>query len=130
MPKPPEKPRFTVVSDVGTGLEAPSGLGTAGTAFWRRVQAEYGISDVGGVELLTQICGAIDTIELITQAIAADGVAVRARGGVVKAHPLLQSQIQNRAFVARSLERLGISVQEIKPVGPPTKPTGWIPGER
>jgi hypothetical protein len=125
MIKPPETPRFTVLSGDGT----PSSLGPAGSAFWRRVQAEYGIHDIGGLQLLDQICGAIDRIESLGAAIAADGPTLRSRGGVVRAHPALQSELQNRAFVARSLERLGISVEPVKPQGHPTRPLGWT-GDR
>jgi hypothetical protein len=128
MPKPSEKPRSSVISGEGTGLEPPAGLGVAGTAFWRRVQAEYGISDIGGLALLEEICAAVDRVRSLTEQINADGPAIRSRGSL-RSHPCLQAEIQNRAFIARSLERLGISVQEVKPVGPPTKPTGWT-GER
>jgi hypothetical protein len=133
MPKPPGtpgKPHFTLVSDVGTGLEPPSGLGSAGTAFWNRVQAEYGISDIGGLALLEEICAAKDRVESLREAINADGPVVRnKRGGGIRGHPALQAELQNRAFIARSLERLGISVEPVKAPGHPTKPIGWT-GER
>lgn len=125
--KNPRKARFSVVSSEGTGLEPPSGLGGAGAAFWRRVQAEYGISDIGGLALLEEICAAVDRVRSLTEQINTDGPAIRARGSL-RSHPCLQAEIQNRAFIARSLERLGISAQEVKPVGPPTKPSGWTGG--
>jgi hypothetical protein len=124
MPKPTESGRFSVISGTATGLEPPAGLGEAGVRFWRRVQAEYRVADIGGLCLLEQICGAIDTIESITQALAVEGPALRRNGGL-RANPLLRDQLQNRAFVARSLERLGISVQEVQPVGHPPRPTSW-----
>jgi hypothetical protein len=130
MTKPPETPRFTVVSSEGTGLEPPSSLGAAGAAFWRRVQAEYGIQDIGGLALLEEICAAKDRVESLREAINADGPVVRnKRGGGVRGHPALQAELQNRAFIARSLERLGISVEPVKPIGHPTKPFGWT-GDR
>jgi hypothetical protein len=106
-------------------LDPPAGLGAAGVAFWRRVQREFAICDVGGSMLLQQICEAIDRIESLRSAINADGPVQHSRAGGLRGHPLLQSEIQNRAFIARSLERLGISVQEIKPQGHPTRPTSW-----
>jgi hypothetical protein len=126
MPKTP----FTVVSGDAAPGAAPAGLGPAGTAFWRRVQAEYGISDIGGLALLEEICAAKDRVESLREAINADGPVVRnKRGGGVRGHPALQSELQNRAFIARSLERLGISVEPVKSPGHPTSPTGWK-GER
>jgi hypothetical protein len=129
MAKHPEKPRFSVVSSEGTGLEPPPVLGPAGAEFWRRVQSEFGITDVGGVCLLEQICGAIDRIQSITEAIAVEGPAIRLRKGGVRANPLLRDELQNRAFVSSSLERLGITAEPVKAPGHPVKPFGWT-GER
>jgi hypothetical protein len=125
MPKPPENPRFSVISGDGTGLDPPAGLGEAGRTFWRRVQAEYGITDLGGLALLEEICGAKDRLKSLTDAINTEGPVRHSRGGALRGHPNLQAEIQNRAFIARSLERLGISAEPVKSVGHPTKPFGW-----
>ena len=129
MIKPPENPRFTVVSAETTGLDLPAGLGEAGRAFWIKVQAEYGIRDLGGLALLEQAAACLDRLETLTAVISADGPVVRSRSGVVKAHPALQSEIQNRALFSRLIERLGISVEPVKPQGHPTRPMGWT-GDR
>jgi len=69
MPKTPEKPPFSIVSGETT-LSPPRPLGPHGTALWNRVQREYAICDVGGIELLAQACAALDTAEALAAAIA------------------------------------------------------------
>jgi hypothetical protein len=40
---------------------------------WDEIQAAYGITDRGGVELLAQACAACDRAEALAAAIATDG---------------------------------------------------------
>jgi hypothetical protein len=118
--------RLSVVA--ASRLDPPAELGMAGAALWRSIQAEYAIDDVGGRALLEQICGAADRIQSIKEEVAADGPVIRSRGSL-RAHPCLQAEIQNRALIMRGLEKLGITVQPVKPHGHPAKPTGWTPPE-
>jgi hypothetical protein len=69
------------------------------------------------------------SVTSVTAAINADGPVVRGRSGAIRGHPALQSEMQNRALFSRLLERLGISVEPVKPVGHPTRPLGWT-GDR
>jgi hypothetical protein len=46
----------------------------------------------------------------------------------MREHPLLRTELQNRAFAARQLDRLGVNKQPIKPMGrPPRAVGGWKP---
>jgi hypothetical protein len=128
MVKSSDPTRLSLVSE-NSRLDPPGELGPAGAALWRKIQAEYAIDDIGGRALLEQICGAVDRIESIKAAVAEDGPVLRSRKGGVRVHPCLQAELQNRALVMRGLEKLGITVEPIKPHGHPTKPTGWIPPE-
>jgi hypothetical protein len=56
------------------------------------------------------------------QAIDRDGEVVHTRNGP-KAHPALRDELAGRAFIVRTLERLGLNVETIKPMGRPSK--GW-----
>jgi hypothetical protein len=38
-----------------------------------------------------------------------------------KAHPALRDELAGRAFIVRTLERLGLNVETIKPMGRPSK---------
>jgi hypothetical protein len=68
--------------------------------------AEYAISDRGGIELLAQACATVDRVETLREAIDRDGEVVVVRG-VPKAHPALRDELAGRAFIVRTLERLG-----------------------
>jgi hypothetical protein len=129
MAKTPEKPQFSLVTSETSVISPPRPLGAHGTALWDAVQREYGIRDRGGIELLAQACGALDLVEALGEAIERDGPIVYGRAGP-KAHPAVKDQIAGRAFVVRTLERLGLNIEAIKPVGRPTQPLGWIPPER
>ena len=92
-------------------------------ALWRSVQHAYRIDDVGGIELLAQACAASDRVEALAERISADGEVVQTRAGP-KAHPALRDELAGRAFIVRTLERLGLNVETIKPVGRPSNRWG------
>ena len=127
MPKTPGKPPFSLVTNETASIPPPRKLGPHGSALWHRVQAEYAISDVGGVEILCQACQALDRAEGLAEAIARDGPVVYSRAGVPKTHPAVREETALRAFITRTLERLGINVEAIKPQGRPGRPSGWTP---
>jgi hypothetical protein len=95
---------------------------------WDAVQREFGIEDAAGRELLVQAAGALDLIETLGEAIARDGAIVYGRTGVPKAHPAVKDQIAARAFLVRTLEKLGVTSENIKSVGRPPNAYGWTGG--
>jgi len=102
----------------------PRKLGPAGENLWNRVQNDYRIEDVGGMELLMQACLAQDRAEELAAIIDADGARIMTKSGA-KDHPCLKHELAARAFICRTLQRLGITDEVIKPVGRPTRPSGW-----
>jgi len=40
----------------------------------------------------------------------------------MREHPLFKMELQNRAFVCRSLARLGLNLEVVKPIGRPGRP--------
>src|SRR5215207_1920914 len=96
----------------------PSDLGELGQKLWRSIMEEYSIDDAGGRELLTQACKALDRAEACAEHIKRDGEVIRTKAGP-KDHPALKHELANRAFVVRTLARLGLDVEAIKPVGRP-----------
>jgi hypothetical protein len=129
MARTTEKPPLTLVESDASVIPPPRPLGEHGARLWHRIQAEYGITDAGGVELLAQISAAVDRVEDLAAAIARDGAVVHTRAGP-KTHPALRDELSTRAFIARSLQRLGVTVEDVKPVGRPPSSSGWIPPER
>jgi hypothetical protein len=128
MPKTRAQLALSVVSPDTTGGSPPRDLGQHGRQLWDAVQREYGIRDRGGIELLAQACGALDLVEALGEAITRDGAIVYGRTGP-KAHPALKDQIAARAFLVRTLERLGVTSENIKPgPGRPPSAFGWMGG--
>jgi hypothetical protein len=109
-------------------MQPPRKLGQHGTALWTRVQSEYAITDIGGVEMLCQAAAAVDRLEAIAARISEDGELISTRASV-RAHPLIKEETALRAFVVRTLEKLGITRQEIKAPGRPGSFASWSPGE-
>jgi hypothetical protein len=112
-----------VRSKPGANGEPSRKLGEHGLNLWRSVQAEFGIQDVGGLELLLQCCTALDRAEELRARIDADGAVVYARG-VPKEHPAVKAELQCRAFICRTLARLGITDEPLKPLGRPPQGIG------
>jgi hypothetical protein len=128
MPKTPAQPTLSIVSGATTGGSPPRDLGQHGRKLWDEVQAAYGIADRGGVELLAQACAALDRAEGLAAAIATDGAIVYTRTGVPRSHPAVKDELACRAFLVRTLERLGLNVEGVKPAGRPPSNAGWSGG--
>jgi hypothetical protein len=90
---------------------------------WSTITSEYNITDAGGIEILMQVCAATDRVESLAEQINEEGETIMIKG-VPKSHPLLRDEIQIRAFVVRGLQRLGLNVEAVKPVGRPPA-GGW-----
>jgi hypothetical protein len=130
MAEKPRNPPFSLVSSETNGIAPPRPLGPHGTALWERIQAEYGLRDTGGLEILAHLCAALDRAESLKEAIERDGAVVYSRAGVPKTHPAVKDELGCRAFITRSLERLGLNVEAVKPgPGRPAQSMGWT-GDR
>jgi hypothetical protein len=123
--KTPEKPPLSLVGPGSTGtppasigIAPPRPLGTHGQALWDRVQREFWIVDAGGVELLAQACAAVDRAEALAELIAREGEIVHGRAGP-RVHPAFRFELSARALACRLLERLGITMEPVRPVGRP-----------
>ena len=110
-----------------TPVSPPRSLGTHGQQLWDKVQQEYRISDIGGIETLMQICAAVDTLETLAAIVREEGPMIKT-ATTRRAHPCIREQTHLRAFIVRSLQTLGLVVEALKPPGRPPKPAGWTPG--
>jgi hypothetical protein len=119
MPKPADRPPLTLLDPASIGISPPRPLGQHGLALWNSVQTAYQIDDIGGRELLAQACAAADRVEALAERISVDGEVIHTRNGP-KAHPALRDELAGRAFIVRTLERLGLNVETIKPMGRPS----------
>jgi hypothetical protein len=101
----------------------PHKLGEAGLALWNSIQSAYAVDDAAGAEILAHACLAADRLVALGEAIARDGEVVVGPSGP-KPHPALSAELNQRHFIARSFERLGLHFEPIKPVGRPPKTFG------
>jgi hypothetical protein len=97
------------------GPEPPRALAAHGQRLWDAIQAEYRIADAAGVELLAQACAGLDRAEALAAEIARVGFVLT--GG--RANPLVKDELAARAFVVKTLSRLGLDLEPSKPVGRP-----------
>lgn len=89
----------------------PRPLMRHGQALWNRICNDYDISDAAGIELLCLACQALDRAEKCREVIDEHGAAfiVRPSGMIRLLNPLLRDELANRAFVSKTLERLGVN---------------------
>ena len=121
-----KKPPLTLVGPETTATAPPRTLGPSGFALWNRVQAEFGIRDCGGVELLCLACETLDRVERLSAAIVADGEVIYTRSGI-RAHPAIRDETAGRALVSRLLVKLGVTTEPVKSAGRPAGYSSWIP---
>ena len=115
-----KKPTLKIVNpSTSTVTPPPRKLGEHGLTLWQTIMTEYDVSDSGGVEILCQICAAADRAEELAAQIDKDGPTILLKG-VLREHPLLKGELANRAFVVRGLQRLGLNVEVVRPVGRPS----------
>jgi hypothetical protein len=115
---PSERPPLSIVDPAASGAPPPRKLGHHGRALWNSIQTEYQISDPGGTEMLAQACAAADRAEELAEQISRDGAIVQTRNGP-KRHPALRDELACRAFITKTLERLGLNLEPVRPVGRP-----------
>jgi hypothetical protein len=114
------KPPLTLIGSPATGIEPPRQLGGPGRLLWDGIMREYDIRDRGGIELLCLAAETLDRVERLREKIDADGEVLHTRSGA-KAHPALRDELAGRAFVCRTLERLGVTAEPVKSIGRPPR---------
>jgi hypothetical protein len=119
-----KKPPLTLVGSTSTGVQPPRKLGKPGTLLWTGIQAEYVIDDRGGIELLAQACAALDRVEALAYYIQRDGEMLKTRNGL-RVNPAVREELALRAFICKTLERLGVNIEAIKKPGRPGASNTW-----
>jgi hypothetical protein len=116
-------PNLKVIADAtGAGGPQPPGkLGEDGMSLWSDIVGSYEFSDRGSYQVLFEACCAADRASSLRAAIEEDGEVIRLRGAI-RDHPALKHELANRAFVVRSLMRLGLDLEPVR--GGPGRPPG------
>jgi hypothetical protein len=119
-----DKTPLNLVNLPSTIPKPPANLGPAGATLWRSIMAEYDIADAGGQALLEQAASAYDRAERLRIEIDRDGEVVRGRTGM-REHPGLKIELASRSFVCRTLQRLGINLEAVRPVSGTRPKSMW-----
>jgi hypothetical protein len=126
--KPPAtKPTLAVVTPLPANNlpRPPCKLGATGLSLWRDILSAYDFGDRASLETLAQACASADRAEACRKQIDSDGELIRTKTGV-RDHPLLKHELAARAFVVRSLARLGLDLEPVRPAAgrPPSGAVG------
>ena len=109
-----KKPGLRLVKTSPANHDAPPAtLGKAGATLWKAIMGEYEIADSGGREMLMQVCAASDRLADIVAAIDNDGPVIRSKPGM-REHVLLKAELATRAFIVRTLARLGLDLEPLQ----------------
>jgi P27 family predicted phage terminase small subunit len=104
--------------------KAPRSLSREGKKIWKDLQAEYQITDPGGLLILKTGLEALDRLREAQAVIAKEGPQVQDRFGQWKAHPLLTVERDSRAAMLAALKALNLDLEPLRD-GP-----GRPPGRR
>ena len=96
-----------------TAPPPPAYLGATGADLWREIVKVYVFDDRGAYETLAQACSAADRAEACRVQINNDGELIRTKSGV-RDHPLIKHELAARAFVVRTLARLGLDLEPVR----------------
>ena len=99
----------------------PANLDATGRALWDEVTTVFAWDDPGNYRVLEQCCFALQRAERCRAVIDEQGEMLMVRGHV-RSHPLLRDELQNRAFVVRSLAKLGLDLAPLR--SGPGRPPG------
>jgi hypothetical protein len=105
--------KLHLVSETPSIEDPPPNLEEAGKNLWNRITGAYDISDEGGRELLRQCCYAADRAESLRRQIDEAGELLITRSGL-REHPGLRHELAARAFICRTLSRLGLDVEPLR----------------
>lgn len=124
-----KNPDLKIVKPAASGNSAPPrALGAPGLALWNRVLSEYDVHDVAGRELLTLACQSLDRAEALREAIDRDREMLMLRTGAMREHPGIKPELANRAFVVKTLGKLGLDLEPLRSgPGRPTNRSRWVP---
>jgi terminase small subunit-like protein len=111
--KDSKTPPLTLVGPDTTIGQPPRTLGKHGRSLWDRILAEYDVNDAADVEMLAQACAGADLAEQLHDEVERDGAVIRIRGAI-RAHPAVKDEIAARAFVVRTLIKLGLNFEPVR----------------
>jgi P27 family predicted phage terminase small subunit len=104
-------------------VTTPKTLSKEAASWWRKLQAEYDISDEAGRLLLQTALESFDRMRSCQEQIRTDGQVVRDRFGQDKPHPLLSTERDARSQMLQAIKQLNLDLEPGMP-GPGRPPGG------
>jgi hypothetical protein len=108
----PKKPSKAPAAPRDDTPAPPRDLGATGKTLWLRLAKAYRIDDANGVVILDAACRAADYVAICRSAVARDGLMIRGRYGVQRAHPLLAEEARARTQLLSALRQLQLPIPE------------------
>lgn len=99
--------------------KAPEHLSVPARRWWASMQAEYQISDVGGLSLLNAAADAWQRAREARELVQSEGAVVTDRFGQKVPHPAVRIEHGARAQLLQALKQLNLDVEPVKTVGRP-----------
>jgi P27 family predicted phage terminase small subunit len=103
----------------GERITPPPGLGDRSREWWARLQAEYAISDSGGLAVLDLAAQAHSRMDEARTILDRDGITVESGRGGLRPHPAVVIERDARIAVVACLRQLGLDLEPVKPIGRP-----------
>jgi hypothetical protein len=88
-------------------VKRPSGLRARGRRYWDAVTGEFDLASTE-LELLRELCGTLDEIDLLKAVLRKDGVTTAGSKGQVVAHPVLVELRGARLLLSRLAGQLDL----------------------
>ncbi len=107
----------------GKTAKPPKNLSKKAKTLWRELQAEYGIQDAAGLDLLADYCQFFDRREQARALIRENGPTVLDRFQQIQTHPGCRIERDASAAMLRCLKALNLDLEPLhdKPGRPPGK---------
>lgn len=104
----------------------PAHLLKDGARLWRDVAAEYGISDAGGLAVLTTAAECLDRMRAAQRAIQEHGAIVLDRYSKPKVNPACSLEKDARAGFLLAIKGLNLDIEPLRDrAGRPGSALGW-----
>jgi P27 family predicted phage terminase small subunit len=98
-------------------LKAPKHLPKRARELWKKIQAEYSISDSPGLALLEEACSAYSRLRECQEILDREGLQIQDRFGQLRPHVLIQAERDSRSQLIQALKALNFDDEEIPQAG-------------
>ena len=103
-------------------MKPPSHLGKDGKLIWEQLVSEFGITDAGGLALVTTIGECRDRLTEAQALIKRHGAVITTTTGVLRSNPALKVEVDARNGMLAALRMLNLDIEPLR--DGPGRPAG------